>query len=63
MDEGIRDDDFFEILRDEIAEGRDYYESRVPLHVRRDTEIFTETLQQFVQMKRDDLERLETGTE
>ena len=63
VDEGIRNDDFFEILRDEIGEGRQYYESRVPISVRRDTEIFTETLQQFVQMKRDELERLETGTQ
>jgi hypothetical protein len=33
------------------------------MSVRRDTEIYTETLQQFVQMKREELARLRTGTQ
>ncbi|HEX8173152.1 MAG TPA: response regulator [Thermoanaerobaculia bacterium] len=63
VEDGIRNNNFFEVLREEIEEGRQYYESRVPMRVRRDTEIFTETLQQFVQMKREELERLKTGTQ
>lgn len=63
VEQGIRDDNFFEILHDEIDEGRQYYDSRVPMPVRRDTEIYTETLQQFVQMKREELARLRTGTQ
>lgn len=63
VERGIRDDNFFDVLRDEIDEGRQYYDSRVPMPVRRDTEIYTETLQQFVQMKREELERLRTGTQ
>jgi response regulator RpfG family c-di-GMP phosphodiesterase/DNA-directed RNA polymerase subunit RPC12/RpoP len=63
VEQGIRDGNFFEILREEIDEGRHYYDSRVPMSVRRDTEIYTETLQQFVQMKRDELARLKTGTQ
>lgn len=63
VEQGIRDNNFFEVLRDEIEEGRQYYDSRVPLRVRRDTEIYTETLQQFVQMKREELDRLRTGTQ
>jgi CheY-like chemotaxis protein len=63
VDQGIRENRFFELLKDEIEEGRHYYESRVPLRVRLDTEIFTETIQQFVQMKREELERLKTGTQ
>jgi response regulator RpfG family c-di-GMP phosphodiesterase len=63
VEQGIRDNNFFEVLRDEIEEGRQYYDSRVPMRVRRDTEIYTETLQQFVQMKREELERLKTGTQ
>jgi len=55
VEQAIREDNFFELLREEIEEGRQYYDSRVPLRVRRDTEIFTETLQQFVQMKREEL--------
>jgi response regulator RpfG family c-di-GMP phosphodiesterase/DNA-directed RNA polymerase subunit RPC12/RpoP len=62
VEEGIRDNNFFDVLHDEIDEGRQYYESRVPLRVRRDTEIYTETLQQFLQMKREELEKLRTGT-
>jgi response regulator RpfG family c-di-GMP phosphodiesterase/DNA-directed RNA polymerase subunit RPC12/RpoP len=62
VEQGIRDDKFFELLRDEIEEGRQYYDSRVPLRVRRDSEIYTETLQQFVQMKREEMEKLRTGT-
>jgi response regulator RpfG family c-di-GMP phosphodiesterase len=55
VEKSIRDNNFFEILHDQINEGREYYDSRVPLRVRRDTEIFAETMQQFVQMKRDEL--------
>jgi CheY-like chemotaxis protein/DNA-directed RNA polymerase subunit RPC12/RpoP len=62
VEQAIKDNSFFEILHDEIDEGRQYYDSRVPLRVRRDTEIFTETLQQFVQMKREELQKVKTGT-
>jgi CheY-like chemotaxis protein/DNA-directed RNA polymerase subunit RPC12/RpoP len=63
VEAGIRDDNFFEVLKNEIAEGRNYYDSRVPLRVRQDTEIFSETLQQFVRMKREEIGRLMTGTD
>lgn len=63
VDQGIRDDNFFEVLKQEIEEGRQYYDSRVPQRVRRDSEIYTETLQQFVQMKREEIQRLKTGTQ
>jgi response regulator RpfG family c-di-GMP phosphodiesterase len=62
VEQGIRDNTFFELLREEIEEGRQYYDSRVPLRVRRDTEIYTETIQQFVAMKREELDKLRTGT-
>jgi CheY-like chemotaxis protein len=62
VEQAIRDNSFFEVLHKEIEEGRQYYESRVPMRVRRDTEIYTETLQQFVQMKREELDKLHTGT-
>jgi len=63
VEQGIRDNNFFEVLREEIDEGRTYYDSRVPLRVRQDTEIYTETLQQFVQMKREEVAKLKTGTQ
>jgi hypothetical protein len=63
VEAGIRGDNFFEVLREEIAEGRAYYDSRVPLRVRQNTEIFSETLQQFVRMKREEIDRVMTGTD
>ena len=62
VDEGIRDDNFFALLREEIEEGRQYYESRVAMRIRRDTEIFSETLRLFVQMTREEMGKLRTGT-
>ena len=63
VEQGIRDNSFFEVLSSEIEEGRQYYDSRVPFRVRQNSEIFNETLQQFVQMKREELARVKTGTE
>jgi CheY-like chemotaxis protein/DNA-directed RNA polymerase subunit RPC12/RpoP len=63
VEAGIRDDNFFDVLKAEITEGRSYYDSRVPLRVRQNTEIFSETLQQFVRMKREEIGRLMTGTD
>lgn len=57
VERGIRENNFFELLKDEINEGRQYFESRVPIHVRRETEIFSETLHQFVEMKREEMEK------
>src|SRR5260221_7453000 len=62
VESGIRDNNFFEDLTEEIDEGRVYYDLRDPFRWRRDSEIFTETLQQFVQMKREETERYRTGT-
>jgi DNA-binding response OmpR family regulator len=62
VEQGIREGTFFEVLKEEIEEGRAYYESRVTQRVKRDTEIYTETLQQFVQMKREELQKQRTST-
>jgi CheY-like chemotaxis protein len=63
VEQGIREDNFFSVLKDEIEEGRLYYDSRVPPRVRRDSEIYMDTLRQFVQMKREELARVKTGTQ
>lgn len=57
VDQGIRDGSFFDLLEREITEGRQYFDSRVEMRVRQNSEIFNETLQQFVLMKREELER------
>ena len=54
VERGIRDDNFFEVLKAEIEEGRQYYESRMPQGLTGDGRIFNETLEQFVQMKREE---------
>lgn len=61
VEEGIRNNSFFEVLRAEIDEGRQYYDSRVPMRVRRDSEIFADTLRQFVDMKREELAQTNAG--
>ena len=55
VERGIREGTFFELLRTEIEDGRNYYESRVPFKVRQRTEFFHETLQHFVEMKREEV--------
>lgn len=62
VERGVRDDDFFDLLRAEIEDGREYYESRVPASVRESTDFFNETLHHFVQMKREELARQSAGT-
>jgi hypothetical protein len=62
VEEGIRDGSFFQLLATEIDEGRQYFDARIPLRIRQNHEIFNETLQQFVQMKREELVRARTGT-
>jgi DNA-binding response OmpR family regulator len=55
VEQGVREGTFFDILQAEIDDGRNYYDSRVPFKVRQRTEFFHETLQQFVDMKREEL--------
>lgn len=52
---GIRDGNFEDILRDEISEGREYFRARVGPGGRIDGEIFDDTIEQFVRMKREEL--------
>jgi len=59
----VREGTFFDLLKNEIEDGRNYYDSRVPFKVRQRTEFFHETLQQFVDMKREELGRSATETE
>ncbi|MFZ2491628.1 MAG: response regulator, partial [Thermoanaerobaculia bacterium] len=60
VEAAIRDDNFFEVLKDEIAEGRQFYESRVSQRVRDQADIFGETLEQFINLKREELGGLES---
>jgi len=55
-DQGVREGTFFDILGDEIGEGRQYFEGRV--NVPNKLAIFDEVVQQFVTMKRDEIQRV-----
>jgi predicted Zn finger-like uncharacterized protein len=63
VEEGVREGTFFDLLQAEIEDGRNYYESRVPFKVRQKTEFFHETLQQFVDMKREELDKTSASAE
>lgn len=60
VEEGIRQGTFFSLLDREIADGRMYWESKVSPHVREGTNHFSDVLEQFVQMKREELARQES---
>jgi CheY-like chemotaxis protein len=59
-DQGIRDDNFFDLLNSEIEEGRAYFRTRVPESIR-ESGVYDETLHQFVEMKREELTEVATG--
>ena len=61
VERGIREGTFFDVLRDEITEGREYYDSRVPVKVRQKHDYYNETLEQFVQMKREEIQSAGSG--
>jgi len=44
VEEGIRDDNLFDLLKDEIEEGRNYYTSRVAPEIANDTNYFEQAL-------------------
>lgn len=63
VEEGIRQGNFFKLLDREIADGRMYYDSKIPERVRGRGDHFGHVLEQFVQMKREDLLRPEAEPE
>lgn len=63
VEQGLRDGTFFELLKTEIEDGRAYYESKIPFKVRQRSELFHEILQQFIRMKREELDQSRTGTD
>jgi len=49
VQEGVRSGTFFELLQDDVAEGRALYEQRVPLAVRTGTRYLDEAFDDFIQ--------------
>jgi hypothetical protein len=44
VEEGIRNDNLFDLLKDEIEEGRSYYLSRVAPEIARNTNLYNQAL-------------------
>jgi CheY-like chemotaxis protein len=55
VDQGIRNNNFFDVLKKQIDDGRTYYESHVSMRIRQYSEYYTETFQDFVELKREEL--------
>jgi CheY-like chemotaxis protein len=57
VDEGVLTGAFFEVLRQEIEEGRRLYEERKPADLPRNADYFQQTLEQFVATRKQLLQR------
>lgn len=57
VDEGVLSGAFFEVLRQEIEEGRRLYEERTSSDLHRDVDYFQQTLEQFVVTRKQLLQR------
>jgi response regulator RpfG family c-di-GMP phosphodiesterase len=55
VEQGIRNNNFFDVLKKQIDDGRIYYESHVSMRIRQYSEYYTETFQDFVELKREEL--------
>ncbi|MBI5042738.1 MAG: zinc-ribbon domain-containing protein [Nitrospirae bacterium] len=55
VEDGIRNNKFYEILKAEIEEGRKLYEERVPPEIAATTNYFNETIEEFIRNKRKSL--------
>ena len=52
VENGIRNNKFYEVLKAEIEEGRKLYEERVPPDIASAKNYFNETLEEFIKNKR-----------
>jgi len=55
VDEGIRNDTFYELLADDIREGRRLYSERVPEEIRHRTSYLEEAFEEFIARKKREL--------
>ena len=52
VDEGIRSNTFYELLKEEIEEGRKHYESRIPPEVQKVRDFFKEAFEDYIKKKK-----------
>jgi hypothetical protein len=46
--EGIKNDTFYELLKNDVQEGRELYDKRVPAAIRRGKDYFQEAFDNFI---------------
>lgn len=56
MDEGIRNGTTYDLLRDEIEEGRKLYDSRVPAEIVSSTDYYREAIEEFIRKRKADMQ-------
>lgn len=52
VEEGIRSNNFYELLKEEISEGRKHYDSRIPPEVRKVRDFYKEAFEDFIKKKK-----------
>jgi DNA-binding response OmpR family regulator len=57
IDEGIRNGTIYDVLRDEIEEGKKLYESRVPAEISSSTDYYREAIDEFIRKRKRDVQK------
>jgi hypothetical protein len=57
IDEGVRNDTMYDLLKDEIEEGKKLYESRVPAEIASSTDYYREAIDEFIRKRKSDMQK------
>jgi len=57
IDEGVRNGTLYDLLRDEIEEGKKLYESRVPAEIASSTDYYREAIDEFIRKRKSELQK------
>jgi DNA-binding response OmpR family regulator len=57
IEDGIRDGTMYDLLRDEIEEGKKLYESRVPAEIASSTDYYREAIDEFIRKRKSDMQK------
>ncbi|HET6466502.1 MAG TPA: response regulator [Nitrospiria bacterium] len=57
IDEGVRNGTMYDLLRDEIEEGKKLYESRVPAEIASSTDYYREAIDEFIRKRKSEIQK------
>jgi len=57
VEEGVRNGSLYDLLRDEIEEGRKLYEGRVPSDIASSTDYYREAIDEFVRKRKTEMQK------